>query len=564
MLDKTRKCFSSIAALQAASSPDKIAYVCVGADGVELSSHTYQDVFDGVEAIAPGLAHLAGRRVLMLYDSGMPFILAFLACLRIGVVAVPAPLARPGRPSWDRIVSIAEGAEIAAILTEKAASARLASWLPTSEAMASLPLFVTDTIAPTEPIADRLADPSDVAFLQYTSGSTGDPKGTIITYGNLAANAALGHAALGTCADSRIVCWLPAYHDLGLIGNILNNIYSGATCILLPPVAIIRNPVLWLKTIQRYRADLSVAPNFAYGLAARRVSREQKRDLDLSSWTLAGNTSEPIRAETIRRFTEAFRECSFSATAFRCGYGLAEATLIVSSGEPNTVPRILTVDPQELAEGRLRPAAKGSEIVGSGRAVPPQEVTIVDPEHRVALGEGSVGEIWVSGPCVAAGYLTNNEVSTEIFRSRLADGTGPFLRTGDLGALLDGELFVIGRTKEVIIIRGRKIFPQDVEYAIQSSHDALKPDGCAVFGVDDGDSEAVVVVQEIERSQLARIDAREIASAIRETVFDAFEIGVNEVVLVKPDSVPKTSSGKIRRVLCRQLHLSGELAAFTV
>lgn len=559
----TEKCFSSIAAHQARERPDKVAYICLGADGSELGRYTYSEVHDGVERVAAALAPLAGRAVLMLYDSGMPFILAFLACLRAGVVAVPCPYARPGRPAWDRLSHIAKDSHAAAILTETAVAGRLAGWLPTSAMLSALDLVVTDALDEAGPLPPRRADPADLAFLQYTSGSTGHPKGTMITLANLNENAKLGYVALGTDAESRVVSWLPAYHDLGLIGNILQNIFSGATCILLPPATIVKNPGLWLKAIQRYEATATVAPNFAYHLAARRIGAEQKRELDLSCWKIAGNTSEPIRVDTIRRFTEAFRDCGFRPETFRCGYGLAEATLIVASGKPRTPPRIITVNTAALEDGRLVPDEIGREIVASGNPHWPQTITIVDPERRVAVDDGVVGEIWVSGPCVAAGYLCGGEISAQTFEARLADGSGPFLRTGDLGALLDGDIFVVGRSKEVIILRGRKIFPQDVESVVQDAHPALKSLGSAAFGVAGRDGECVVVVQEIERTWLQRLDAQEVASEIRNAVFEAFEIGVADVVLVKPDTVPKTSSGKVQRVLCRQLYLSRELETLT-
>lgn len=559
VLENDAKCFSSITEMQAKRQGGKTAYIWLNGDGEEISSHTYADVFQDVEGLAFELQHLNGKAVLMLYESGMPFVTAFLSCLRTGVIGVPSPLTRPGRPNWNRLVTIAAQANVAAILTERAALKRLLSWLPASEALSTLPIIVTDNLESGGAAAPFHPHPDDVAFLQYTSGSTDDPKGAKITFTNLNENAKLNRFALGTSEHSRIVCWLPAYHDLGLIGNILNTIYSGATCVLLPPATIVQNPSIWLKAIHRYRADLSVAPNFAYGLAARRIGPEQKRDLDLSSWKLAGNTSEPIFAETIRRFSESFEDCGFSPSAFRCGYGLAEATLIVAAAEPNKRPNIVTVDPVKLEAGRLEPLPTGRELVSSGAACAPQSIVIVDPERCSALEEGEVGEIWVSGPCVAAGYLERSDLNKFTFEAMMEDGRGPYLRTGDLGVLYGGEIFVVGRLKEVIIIRGRKLFPQDIENVGNNAHQAFNPLGCAAFGLNTDAGEQIVIFQEISRSHLSSFDPAEAVSTLREAVFDAFDVGVKDVVFIKPNSVPRTSSGKIRRLHCRNLYLAGEV-----
>jgi len=554
-----RREFSTIVARQAALRPDKCAFIALDSEGGEVSRHTYAELHEAVEALAPVLtsAALSGRRVLMLYESGMPFVAAFLACLRAGVVPAPCHIARPGRASWARLVAIARNAGVSAVLTEAAAAERVSVALAESDVFAGKPLLVTDTLASDGRLPLVARAPDELAFLQYTSGSTGDPKGTMVTLENLRENAGICERS-GVGSEARIVCWLPAYHDLGLIGNILQTLYVGATCVLLPPVSVVRNPAIWLRAIDRYRATMSAAPNFAYQLAARRVGAEQKADLDLSSWTTAPNTSEPIHAETIDRFTEGFSGCGFAAGSLRCGYGLAEATLMVTAGDAGRPPKRLRVDAEALEQGCLEASELGREIVSSGRIFAPQRLVIVDPEHRVLVPDGRVGEIWLAGPCVAAGYWPGGAVSDATFKARLFDGEGPFLRTGDLGALFDGELFVTGRIKEVIVVRGRKLFPQDLEGVAADAHPALRARGGAAFAVTDDLGEAVVLVQEVERSALTRLDVAEVTAAVREAVLEAFDVGVRDVVLVKPEMTPKTSSGKIQRVQARTAYLAGD------
>lgn len=556
--------FSDILSQRAAAHPGKNAFLVVGTDGTEKLRMTYGELHDQVERYAAALVGrgLRGSRALMLFEPGAGFVVSFLACLRAGVVALPCHLAKPGRSTWDRLVAIVRDSDSACILTEAASVPKLAGWFAENPELSSLPMLSPD---------DLDADPNGIvwprpsadtpAFLQYTSGSTGVPKGTIVTFGNLAANAGVIGPWCGFDFDAVIVCWLPPYHDLGLIGNVLQSVFDGALCILLPPVSLIQNPKRWLETISRYRATISMAPNFAYELCVRRIPADKRDGLDLSSWAYAVNAAEPIRASTIDTFSDAYRDHGFRAGTHQPVYGLAEATLMVSVGDPGQAPAMLSVDPDALDAGRVVPASRpGSRsIVSSGRVRSPQTVAIVNPETRKICGSNVIGEIWVAGPCVANGYWRRPEMTEQTFGGRTSDGQGPFLRTGDLGSVIDDQLYVTGRIKEVMIVRGRNIYPQDVEATVQRSHDALKPAGGAVFSVDREDGEAIVVVQEIERSWLATADRDELVSKISEAVFREHDIAVSDVVLTKPETVPKTSAGKIQRVLCRTLYQRGEL-----
>lgn len=551
---------------RAALHPERTAYIAVGADGAETARLGYGELHRRVEAYAGALiAHgVSGERALMLFEPGLAFVVTFLGCLRAGVVAIPANIAKPGRTSWDRLVAIVRDSGATCILTEQASTTKLAGWFATNPELSALDILCLED-APARAAVSRTRPPEDTpAFLQYTSGSTGNPKGTVISFGNLAANAAITGPATGIDHDARVVTWLPPYHDLGLIGNILQTLWAGAECVLMPPVSFVQNPARWLETIDRYRATVSMAPNFAYELCVRRIPEARRRDFDLSSWRVAFNAAEPIRASAIARFRDAYRDSGFRAASMQTAYGLAEATLVVSAGDPEAEPVTLSVDSQALDQGRIaytEMAERQREIVSSGRVRAPQRVRIVDPETGVPCAANTVGEIWVGGPCVAHGYWAREEETQRSFRATTDDGDGPFLRTGDLGVILDGELYVTGRIKEVIIVRGRKIYPQDIEATVQRAHDALRPAGGAAFAVEggDGDGEALVVVQEVERSMLATVDREALVSLISEAVFREHDLAVAEVVLVKPEVVPKTSSGKIQRVLCRELHARGEL-----
>ncbi|WP_186106217.1 AMP-binding protein [Burkholderia gladioli] len=563
-LSKHELSFFDVVEQRAAVDPERSAYIVVGADGRENTRLTYGALHRRVEAYANAIdaRGIEGARALMLYEPGIEFVVAFLGCLRAGVIVIPANIAKPGRTSWDRLVAIVRDSDATHILTEHSSVAKLRGWFATNTVLSALDLLCLENDSASAGV--RRVRPTDdtPAFLQYTSGSTGDPKGTVVTFGNLAANAALAGPAIGIDHDSRIVTWLPPYHDLGLIGNILQSLWAGAECILMPPVSFVQNPARWLETIERYHATVSMAPNFAYELCVRRIPASRRRNIDLSSWRVALNSAEPIRASAIHRFREAFRDSGFEAHGMRAGYGLAEATLVVSTADPDKEPVMLSVDARALDQGRIVPvtaARSGREIVSSGIVRMPQRVRIINPDTYAGCAADEVGEIWIHGPCVAHGYWNRPEETQRTFGAFTADGDGPFLRTGDLGAIVDGELYVTGRIKEVIIVRGRKLYPQDIEATVQRAHDALRPAGGAAFAVEGENAEELVIVQEIERAMLASIDRQELISIISDAVYREHGVAIAEVVLVKPEVVPKTSSGKVQRVLCRALHARGEL-----
>ncbi|HEY9422517.1 MAG TPA: AMP-binding protein, partial [Thermoanaerobaculia bacterium] len=408
---------------------------------------------------------------------------------------------------------------------------------PELEAVRWLPTDLLAGVAPVAPLPEP--DPQALAFLQYTSGSTADPKGVMVTHANLLHNERMIGAAFGMDEESVVVGWLPLYHDMGLIGNVLQPLHAGARCVLMSPVSFLQRPMRWLEAISRYRATTSGGPNFAYELCLRKADPEALAGLDLASWRVAFNGAEPVRPSTLERFAETFAPCGFRPEAFYPCYGLAEATLFVTGGERGSWPRI-----------------SGSRV-SCGHAWMGQRLAVADPETGMELPTGVEGEIWIAGPSVARGYWKNAEATVQDFNAFLETGEGPFLRTGDLGVLDGGELYVTGRIKDLIILRGRNLYPQDIELTAERSHPDLRPGNGAAFSVEIAGEERLVVVHEVERRR--REGFEEVAEAVRRAVAEEHEAQVHEVVLIRTAGLHKTSSGKVQRGLCRRLYLTDGL-----
>lgn len=508
-----------------------------------------------------------GDRVLLLVPPGLDFVAAFFACLYAGRVAVPVP--PPARKrGLPRLLAIASDAKPSAIVTTRGFATLFTS--VTGEDGASLAslrwIEVEDAFAERGSAFRMPAVRAEaIAFLQYTSGSTGTPKGVVLTHQNLLANERAIARAFDHTHESVVVGWLPPFHDMGLIGNVLQPIFVGGRSVQMAPQHFLLKPLRWLAAITRYRATTSGGPNFAYELCVEKISLEQRAALDLRCWQLAFNGAEPVRAATLSRFAEAFALAGFDRRAFYPCYGLAEATLLVSGGVVSAPPVTCDVDVARLEAGELYAVRAGAQVesrslVGCGQ---PQgaEVRIVDQGARTLCTEGKVGEVWVRSASVAGGYWNRATQSAAAFDARLADGDGPFLRTGDLGALVGGELFVTGRHKDLIIVRGRNLYPQDLESAAEQSHPSLRSGGAAAFSLaatEDGD-ERIVIVQEAGASQ---DDARRaIAAAIRAAIAEEFELSLHAVVLIKRGSLPRTTSGKVQRNSCRERFLAGTLDA---
>ncbi|MDQ3152716.1 MAG: AMP-binding protein [Actinomycetota bacterium] len=528
-------------------------------DGEEREdSITDGDLDARARAIASALGErgLCRERILLLYPPGLELVAALMGVLYAGCVAVLAQPPEPGRPArtLPRLLSIADDARPGALLTTSALATHHADAFADVAALAALPRFTTDDVDPAGASAwrDTGTQPDDLALLQYTSGSTGAPQGVMVTHANLIHNLGCIRHFFDATPESHAVIWLPPYHDMGLISGIFEWFYVGATVTLMSPGAFLHRPGRWLRAVSRTRATHSGAPNFAYDLCVRKVTAAELDGVDLGSWHVAWNGAEPVRRETLARFAEAFRGHGFQERALSPCYGLGESTLIVSGSHRAGVPAPASTGPGSGsdADGRVT-----GEVVSCGRPVG-DEIIIVDPEYRTPCAPGETGEVWVTGPSVALGYWNQPEASDLTFRAALADGRGPFLRTGDLGFLRAGELYICGRLKDLIIIRGRNVHPHDVERSVGEAHSALRPDGAA-FAIDGTDGERLVVVQEIDPDRAG--EPAEVIGAIRRAVATNHDLHPAAVALVEPRSIPKTTSGKVQRRETRNAYRAGAL-----
>src|SRR5580765_7868979 len=576
---RLHKEFSSFVALlryRAAEQPQRTGFLFLRDNNPEndLDLLSYSQLDEKARAIAAVLQQSGepGQRVLLLHQPGMDFVTAFYGCLYAGAIAVTTYPAHRGRlkQSLPKICELLKDAQCNTIMTTAdIAPVFNAAWKEVVGGAAPL-VIASDTISSAE--ADKWRNPSaardTVAFLQYTSGSTSRPRGVAVTHGNMLHNSQVIARGFESDSNSMGISWLPPYHDMGLIGGIVKPPYVGFPVVILSPYTFLQQPFRWLQTITKVRATVTGGPNFAYDLCVRKVTPEQRARLDLSSWKVAFNGAEPIHPETMERFCAMFAPCGFNSKAFYPCYGLAESTLYVTGGKALAGPKVAWVDRSELEAGKAVPVAAEQEdskaVVGCGHAAAGHRVVIVDPKSRQACPDGRVGEIWTCGPSVAAGYWNRPEESNKMFCGRLADrGEGPFLRTGDLGFLMKGELFVTGRLKDVIIINGRNLYPQDLEITVQTSHPAMQPHAGAAFSVEHEGQERLVIAQEVQREFL-RADSKEMIAAIRHAIVRDYDVQAYAIALLKPGQVPRTSSGKVRRSLCRTSLMSRELETVSV
>lgn len=505
-----------------------------------------------------------GERALLLYPFGLEFIAAFYGCLYAGVVATPLYPPRPNRLDPRLMAVTADAQATFALTTAKIAVAADAN--QNTGAMQQVRWLATDTIdtANAPDWQEQMPKPTALAFLQYTSGSTGMPKGVMVSHANVMHNAAMIHTAFALTPQSTGLMWTPFYHDMGLIGGVIEPIYAGNLTTFLPPVDFLQQPVRWLRTISTERITVSGGPNFAYELCINAITPDQCEGLDLSCWEVAFSGAEPVRAGTLERFAAKFAPYGFRFAAFTPCFGMAESTVMTTCTPQAQPPVILECDAQALTQHRVKiaPTAGGAtspqRLVSSGRAWCNQTVRIVHPEGRTLCEPDEVGEIWIAGPSVTGGYWNRPQESAETFGAYLADtGEGPFLRSGDLGFLQDGELFVTGRCKDLIIIRGRNYYPQDLELTVEGAHLALEANAVAAFTVTQDDAEQLVIAAEIARTQVRTIDTAAVIAAIRRAISQEYQLAVSVILLLRPGRMLKTSSGKLQRSAMRQAYLEG-------
>ncbi len=555
------KSLVEILCTRAADLPERDAYTFLVDGETDAVKLTYRELDQRARAVAAQLEMVCEprARALLLFPPGLDYIAAFCGCLYAGVVAVPAYPPRMNR-NLQRLQAIVADSDAAVALTTTATLARIKPSLAQQEGLENLRWLETDNLANDLAATSRMPDINreTLALLQYTSGSTATPKGVMVTHGNLLHNESMIQRAFRQTPDSIIAGWLPLYHDMGLIGTVLQPLFTGSRCVLMSHVAFLQRPVRWLEAISLYRATTSGAPNFGYELCTRKVTAEERESLDLSTWSTAFNGSEPVRADTLEQFSKTFAPCGFRASAFYPCYGLAEATLFVSGSPEPRVPHVKAFAAEALERNRVIETddAEARRLVSCGDTAPDQRVVIVNHETRSVCGANEVGEIWVAGDSVTSGYWKRPEETAETFGARTAEGGESFLRTGDLGFIHDDELFITGRLKDLIIIRGRNLYPHDIERTVQESHPKLRSAVGAAFSITNGE-ERLVVVHEAERS--AKCNHEEILSAIRAAVAEEYEVQLNAVVIVKTGGVPRTSSGKIQRRACREMFLSNQL-----
>lgn len=564
--------------------PEKTAATFLGEDETQKSI-TYAELQRRARLLAAHLNWHAelGERALLLFPSGLEFIVAFIACLYAGVIAVPSPL--PRRRGASRLAHLVKDATPRVVLTTSQSSGSVRDALqggidPERILLIDQPEYEEEIFwCPPRISADT------TAFLQYTSGSTNAPRGVIVTHRNLASNTDHIRVALQLSRDSRLVSWLPLFHDMGLIGNTLAQLFTGTSFLFMAPAVFLQRPARFLQAVSEHRATLFGQPNFAWDHCVRSIAPEQRALIDLRSVQLVYSGSEQVRAGSLERFYEAFAPCGLSRDAIFTAYGLAEATLMVSAGPARAHPPVLSLDAAAIEGHQVKDAPAGCpearRLVACGKLWGDTQVRIVDPERRIACPPGVVGEIWVSGASVAAGYWNQPELTASTFHARLAEpDEGPFLRTGDLGFIRDGQLFIAGRLKDLIIIRGRNLYPQDIEQTMEGVAPFIQPNGCAAVALDSNDGETLAAVIEADRTFARKIspldtaarneperkttaskdtEVAAVVSRLRQAVTEEFDVPLHRVVFVAPGSFPRTTSGKVQRSLCRKQLLSGDL-----
>ena len=568
--------FSSLVALlehRAVTQPGDRAFVFLSDRGAREAELTFAQLHERARALARELVQKGtpGDRALLIFPQGLDFIVALFGCLMAGVVSVPMMVPRR-QSSRDSTASITTDCAPRFILTSpllmsgprKDVAARFANgsyeWIAV-DAMADHSLGSDSTQLP--PVGGET-----IAFLQYTSGSTSDPKGVVVTHENLLQHLEMIRLGFGATQASTFVSWIPLYHDMGLTLSALEAFYVGACCALMAPAAFVQRPMVWLKAIHEYRGEIACMPNFAFDLCVSRFSPEAAEGLDLSSWKVAVNASETVHADTIERFNRTFAPYGFDPRAIYPAYGMAEATVMISGSSRGAGYVTRAVSRSELGNGRVcspTGQADSQDVVGCGRALVGERIAIVDPKNLERLGADQVGEVWVCGPHVAKGYWRNEVAARETFAAQIDGDPARWLRTGDLAFLNDaGELYITGRIKELVIIRGVNHYPQDIERTVQNVDPALRNNGGAAFSVpDENGDETLVVVQEVERVYRRSIDIADMVGRVREAVANEHEVFARHVVLIRPGALPKTTSGKVQRGVARQLWLENRLDLLT-
>lgn len=547
------------------AKPNKVAFYYTDGETESDTSITNAELDHAARAVAVTIleSNRPGSRGLLLYPPGSPeFVIGFFGCLYAGCVCVPAYPPRRSRKG-ARIQGIAQDCQASFAMSTRDTIAQIQKDDSTCQETASMQLIATDAVDRSLAIqfSEVPIPPSDLAVLQYTSGSTGQPKGVMLTHSNLIRNCEMVSYLFDESSNGIGASWLPTYHDMGLVGGVLSPIYMGVSMAIMSPMSFMQRPVRWLKVISKYHVTTSGGPNFAYQLCVDKVTEDEMQGLDLSSWTLAFNGAEPVRASTLEQFSRKFERVGFAHTSHFPCYGMAETTLIVTGGPRQTPPLIKHFDGRRLDARIVKQVDADSPesraLVGCGPATPNETILIVDTETLKPLPDNSIGEIWIQSPSVGQGYWEKEELSQASFQAKTASGDGPYLRTGDLGFWSDGQLFVAGRVKDLIIVRGVNRYPQDIEQTVEECHESIFSSAAAAFADDSGPRERLIIAVEVQRS--LEDDWNPVVQAIRRSITQTHELPPDAVVLVRHGSLPRTSSGKIQRHACLRDFREGNL-----
>lgn len=528
----------------------------------DFTVHTFAEFDQRCRAIASHLTHLEGQRALLLFNSGMEFLEAFFACFYAGVTAVPAYPPRRNH-NLHRLQALVADCNPSIILSADSVMqmAKPICDEAFDEKAQSLPWLTTNLISNEDAAQyqDVYPNKDAIAFLQYTSGSTGKPKGVMVSHHNLLTNIRMAEKAFALPKEARCVSWLPLFHDMGLIGAVMTPIYWGSGSILMPPAAFLQKPLRWLKLIEEVGKTSPVGslnPNFCYQLCVDTISEDDAKQLDLSQWIFALNAAEPVRSSTVEAFFDKFGPAGFTREALSPSFGMAECTVLATCRQKGDALVTKRVSGHLIAENRFVETNDGSmTFVSSGTNCAPQTLRIVDPETLHILPEHQIGEIWLAGKHIAQGYWGLPELSQATFHAFTHNGEGPFLRTGDLGTLSDAQLFVTGRLKDLLIIRGRNHYPQDIEFTAANAHPSLHIDNTAAFTIEQDAQEKLVIVQEVERTAMKNFEADTVAQLMRNAIAREHGIETYAIIFIRFASIPKTTSGKIQRSLCKQMYL---------
>ncbi|MFE4046680.1 MULTISPECIES: fatty acyl-AMP ligase [unclassified Priestia] len=555
--------------------PEKVVYTFLSNDNQDETNITYQELHMYAKQIAAYLQHLGleGQRALLMYPSGIDYVKAFLGCIYANVI--PVPVYPPGLSrNMERLKAIMDDSATNIILTTTQLHSKISFHFSDELSNMNLKWIPIDDISYDyrDQWSQPKVDKESLAFLQYTSGSTSSPKGVMVTHGNILHNEAMIKAACQHNEDTVMLGWLPMYHDMGLIGNILQPLYLGAKCVFMSPMDFLQKPFRWLSAISKYKATISGGPNFAYDLCLKKITDEQKVQLDLSSWEVAFNGAEPVRYETIQKFAQAFKDCGFKLNQFFPCYGMAEATLFITGNEKLTKPVSKGFCKESLLENKAIERPVSSEysvkLIGCGMTWLNQKVEIVNTDSLSKCASNEIGEIWVKGDSIAKGYFGRKQETNYAFNNIVKDtNENGFLRTGDLGFFHEGQLFVTGRLKDVIVLRGKNHYPQDIELTVEKADQAIISGASAAFSVDINGEEKLIIVAEIERKYRPRphkerelkgyLDS--VLRNIRQQVMEEHEVQPYTIYLLKTSSIPKTSSGKIQRSACKNAYLNNGL-----